>query len=230
MKISLLVFTLLLAVTNLMTQPGNQSPADAQAWNRYTVEKRDLSVTMPKVRVLTLSKKSVEREHRHQESLKASVDNVTYSVLTSENSKPRLGLEEFIKEQLIRGWDHSSARNVTVNGIPGKEYLSKDRSVVAQFFVTERSLYRFLTKGAPADDPRVKQFFSSIELGKELAGTRVKPEDGVVYYFQDEPDVYKGKDVDRRVEVLAKPEPVAVATKDGVPVSMWMQLEYRFPF
>lgn len=283
MRIPLLVFTLLLAVTNLMAQSGDQSTSDAQSWKRYTAEERDFSVMMPKVPVLTLSKNSVTREHRHQGSLKTSVDNVSYSVLSSENRKPLLGLEEFIKEQLIRGWDLNSERRVTVNGISGKEYLSKDRNIVAQFFVTEKSLYRFLTKGAPADDPRVKQFFSSIELGEKVTGTRVQPEDGVVYYFQDEPDVFKGTDVDRRVQVLAKPEPVAVAgppeasgskfsvilravfsydgnvtnitvikgapgeytqsaieaarkikfvpaTKDGVPVSMWMQLEYRFPF
>lgn len=56
MRISLVVLTSLLAVTSLSAQPGKQSTSDAQAWTRYTVEKGDFSVTMPKVPVLIFSK------------------------------------------------------------------------------------------------------------------------------------------------------------------------------
>lgn len=283
MRILALVFTLVLGITSVMAQSDNQTKSDPQSWATYTVEKRDFSVTMPVTPVLTLSHKTADGNRRPQQSLKASADAVTYSVLVSENPKPQKSLKDFIDAQIVRGWDRSSERSITTNGVEGREYISHDRQVVAQFFASDRGLYRFLTSGAPAEDPRVKQFFSSITFGEKLEGLKVKPQSGVVYYHEDELEVFKGKDVDSRVRVLAKPEPVAVpgppegrsgsgtvilravfsstgevvnitvvkgisggyteraieaarrikfvpATRDGKPVSMWMQLEYNFAF
>jgi len=290
-QILILAFTLMMAATTVMghvhtrDQIAESKQSELQSWKRYTVEGREFSVTLPTAPVLSASEKFLERPKRPQLELKleVSADALVYSVYVYENPQPLQSLEVFIvKQTAAKGWDKTTERSLTASGVAGKEYTSQNKHVIAQFFATGRRLYRFVTSGATAEDLRVKQFFSSIALGDEAEDNAVSANPGSIYYREDLQDVYKGKDVESKVRLIAKPEPtytpealkkkvrgtvilLAVfssegrvvnikvlsglphglteaaiqvareikfipATKDGKPVSSWIQLQYNFNF
>ena len=201
-KISLLLVVLMLAVATAVGQTS-----DAQAWQTYTVEERDFSVSMPTLPVLTINRTIFQGETRGEEILKASAGGILYRVDIFENRNGEQKLKEFIKDLTQTGWDLGTERSVTVNGVEGKEYLTQSKQTVAQFFSTKRHLYRFATSGAVATDPRVNQFFSSISFDKKTAGIKVKSDGKPLYYRDDLGEVFTGKNVERKVRLLSKPEP-----------------------
>jgi TonB family protein len=213
----ILMGVLLLAAAGSMGQEGTGN--ETQSWKRYTVENRAFSVTLPATPVLTISAVvdqglKVRLEHK----LEIYAFAVVYSAYVYENPKPRHSMKDFIDEHTRKGWDSNTQRNVTLNGVSGKEYVSQDKHVIAQFFSTEQRLYRFETTGAPAEDPRVRQFFSSIALGEKTEGVKIEAASGVVYYREKLQDVYKGKEVEGKARLITKPEPAytEAAQKNGI--------------
>jgi TonB family protein len=69
---------------------------------------------------------------------------------------------------------------------------------------TEKRLYRFAATGSLAENPGVKQFFSSIVLGKKTEGTKVGDGPGVPLEVDK---IYTGREVDTKARLVSKPEP-----------------------
>jgi TonB family protein len=87
-----------------------------------------------------------------------------------------------------------------------------------QFFATEGHLYRFVVVGAGADDPRVRQFFASIALGKKQKGLALSDGPDAPLRPNTAEAAYIGKEVDRKARLTAKPEPryTAGARKNAI--------------
>lgn len=122
-----------------------------------------------------------------------------------ENSKPRLTLEAFVKAQ-TRAYREQLTfeKDLTLDGIAGKAFRYNDGKGVIQFFANNSRLYEVRAYGAPVDDPRIATFFYYFSF---------KTQEGAIEVSQavqaatttDKP--YIGKDVDRKVRLLSKPEP-----------------------
>jgi TonB family protein len=138
----------------------------------------------------------------------AYADGVVYAVYVFDNPEPRDSLEAFISDHTERDrLNISTARPVKLGTVTGKEYSSQDQDIpaTARFFAVGDLLYKFTATGAPADDAGVNQFFSSITIGK-TQGIEVSDGPGLPF---DQPggDFLTGKQVDRKVRVIMKPEP-----------------------
>jgi len=174
-RILLVVCVLVVVLTSVAGQtafPAVFSVAQRkQTWRRYTVKDGDFSVSLPTMPVMI---SSIESERRFPKvgwgrHLRTSLlEDVTYGIDVFDNPN-RQSLDEFVAEYKAAARDNVMAeQNVAVNGVPGKQYLIRDVPALMQFFATERRRYRFTVRGADADNPAVKQFFSSIVLGKEM--------------------------------------------------------------
>ena len=259
--------------------------SDPLSWNRYTVKGEEFSVRLPTLPAMTTTKvfRSGDYKEQVQRLLETSFEGVHYNIQVLENPQPRQSLEQFIAEQkLSPEYDPASERSLTIDGFPGKEYSSLNRPspVIVQFFATEKRLYRFVVRGPGAEERVAKAFFSSIKLEDKPFGIEVSDGPGFPLESDSGNAIYRGKEVDVKPRILAKPEPSYTvkarddrtagtvilrvvfaktgrvenirvvqglpnglteqaieaakrikfipATKDGLPVSMWMQLEYNF--
>ena len=153
---------------------------------------------------------------RQQRMLGAYADGLAFTVLCFENSSPRESLDDFIEQEIFThsGWDRSSEQELTLNGFKGKQYLSPNKIPgTMQIFATHNHVYRFHAFGATTADPRVKHFFSTIELGAKNNGIEVKDGIGLPYKSdaatatQATENALTIKDVDRRPFIAMKPEP-----------------------
>ena len=151
------------------------SKSDPRSWVRYTVKGEEFSVTLPTVPAMLTNKVFQPRiqKQRRERKLRAAADGVIYTVEVFENAKPAQSLDDFIAEQNknIR-YEMAPERDLTISGVAAKEYSSRDktRATTVQFLATEKRLYRFSATGALAENPGVKQFFSSMVLGKNTKG------------------------------------------------------------
>jgi TonB family protein len=186
-------------------------------WQRYTASDEEFSVTLPTLPAMDTQDIFIYtlRTTRRERQIGAYADGVVYVIFTYENSKTRQSLESFVEERNARySTPVRAQRNLTVNGFAGKAF-ERETSIV-QYFATEKHLYVFGADGAPADDPRVVKFFSSLRLGKKTEGKEVSDGPGLPF----EPDgpstgiaptdpspVYPGKEVDKKVRLGMKPEP-----------------------
>jgi TonB family protein len=191
-----------------MAQPA-QEP-----WKRYTVKSEEFSVILPTLPAMNTRKPLVMRfsKERRERVLGAYADGLAFTISCFENPKRRESLEEFIEQEIFRrsGWDRSSEKNLKLDGFDGREYLSTNKVPgTMQVFATNNNIYHFQAFGATADDARVKQFFSSIALGKKNEGIEVTDGIGVPYDPDDEPpqQMFVVKDVDRKAVVVMRPEP-----------------------
>jgi len=215
-RVSLLLCTMVLVASAAPGQAGvrNSQPSnqpDPQFWQRYTVKGDDFSVTLPALPAMITTKTYNQRSQKElrQRVLTTSVGSVIFYINVFENSKPKQSLEEFIAEQNANSlYDLASEREVSINGVTGKEYSSRSKNppVTAQFFVTERRLYRFAAAGSSAEHSAIKQFFSSIALGKKTEGTEVSDGPGIPLDV-DVGTIYLAKEVDTRPRLISKPEP-----------------------
>ena len=212
-RILLLTCTLLLLAIDALAQPGTPPRSD---WQRYTASDEEFSVTLPTLPAMDTQDIFIFklRITRRERQLGAYADGVVYVIFAYENSKTRQSLESFIEERNARYSTPARAqRDVTVNGFAGKAF-ERETSVV-QYFETKEHLYVFGADGAPADDPRVKKFFSSLRLGKNDRGKEVsdgpglpyEPGGGQIGIAPTQPTVYTGKQVDSKVRLGMKPEP-----------------------
>jgi TonB family protein len=151
------------------------------------------------------------REYRTQRLLGSYADGVVYTILVLENPKPRESLENFLAKNGY-GLDLTTGRNVIRDGFAGKEFSSP--TYVSQFFATENRLYRFHAISVAENDPRVRQFLSSVSLNKK-EGLEVIDEPGEPFEVDQSPPseadappkIYTGKEVDKKARLGMKPEP-----------------------
>ena len=196
------------------TQPLVLS-APVQQWQRYTVKGEEFSVSLPALPAMTTQKFTNlnPRLNRVVRVLGSYGAGVAYAIHAFENPQDQ-SLDEFIeyikpRRSRLREW--KDATDISVNGFSGKQIALSERDVpgVVQFFRTKNHLYQFEAFGAFVGDPRMQEFFSSVVLGKNLDGLEVK--DGIGAQPDDSQSqsgpVIVGKDADRKVVVLTKPEP-----------------------
>lgn len=162
----------------------------------YTINDEEFAAEFPSrpaYSTSTVSGKDGKKRTKHILSL--SKDGVDYRTEVFENGGPVQSLEEFITESKLS--DAANARNLTVDGIAGKEYSSHTSKgiKVTQVFVTQDRVFRFTVTGPVSSSADIKKFFSSIELGQEASGTDVVS------------DPYTGKEVDVKARPIMKPEP-----------------------
>lgn len=203
-EIILLFCTLILISSAARGQTGDRS--DPLTWKRYTVKGEEFSVTLPNRPAVTTAVFSNVRlqKGRRQREVVAVANGVTYFIQVFENRKPRQSLDEFIAEENEKlEIDPTTERNLTINGVAGKEYSPRKKSprATVQFFATEKRLYRFFAMGA--DDAGVKQFFSSIVLGK-TDGIKISDGPGHPLEYDITGKIYIGKEVDVRARLLTK--------------------------
>ncbi len=184
----LLTCVLFAAVVAAVAQDSN--------WKRYTIGGEDVSVTLPQLPAIKTRNEFVQRLHAERvvRTFELAAADVFYRITIYENFNSRQSLEDFIDEETKnKGWDRTTERILSVDGFAGKEYISQNKHVIVQFFATEGRLYRFETSGATSDNAAVKQFFSSIVLGKKGEGIDLleRSETFVTPYVIE--DVYKGK-------------------------------------
>jgi TonB family protein len=182
---------------------------DPQSWQRYTVKGEEFSVTLPTVPAM-LTVKAFQphiQKKRKERRLTTRADGISYTVNVFENPKPVQSLEDFIAEhsKTTRS-DLTLERDLTIGGIAGKEYSSRNKAPVTmvQFFATEKRLYSFAATGPTVDNAAVKQFFSSIALGKKTEGIKVEEGAGVPLEYEK---IYVGREVDTKARLISKPEP-----------------------
>jgi len=205
-KLLLLICVTLLRATIVDAQTA------ASSWVHYTAKGEEFSVALPTLPAMTTTKVAVPRAGKQvqERSMKTWADGVLYSVYSLENPTPKQSLEDFIAEQTAKsGLDPASERRLSIGGFGGKEYVSHDKTkpTMQQFFATEGRLYRFVVIGAGADDPRVRQFFDSIALGKKQKAMAVSDGPGTPLGPNTAEAAYIGKEVDRKALLIAKPEP-----------------------
>jgi TonB family protein len=207
-RILLATAWLILVASAAIAQPANGP------WKRYTVKGEEFSVILPTLPAMTTRKPMVERfaTQRRERMLGAYADGVAFTISCFQNPGRRETLDQFIEQEIFThsGWDKSTELDLKVNGFEGKQYLSPNKVPgTMQIFVTNNNIYRFQAFGAPADDARVKQFFSSILLGKKMEGIEVSDGIGIAYDPDTEPqtNAFQGKDVDRKVVIVMKPDP-----------------------
>lgn len=218
-RILLLICTFILLPSHAMSQggigvgtgggigPGGVS-SDPQTWKRYTVKGEEFSVILP-IRPAMITVKTPEsvQKNRRQRQLLTTLAGIVYEVNIFDNSEPRQSLKDFIAEQTANStYDLTTERNLTVNGFAGKEYSSRDKVSTVQFFATEGRFFRFSANGTAADNLGVKQFFSSIRLGKDQDGIEVSEGSGHPFYVNGE-RIYTFRELDVKPRITEKPEP-----------------------
>lgn len=198
-------------------------------WKRYTVKGEAFSVTFPTHPAMDSSQEFVDRlgKLRRVRILGAYADGLVYAVSCSENTKPQELLEDFIEQEIFTHstFDRTSEKDLKRNGFSGKQYFAPDKVPgTVQLFSTGNAIYRFQVFGAPTDDARVQQYFSSVVLGKRTSGIEVSDGVGVPYESElktqtdESRAIFVGRLVDRKAVLVIKPEPAytEVARQKGI--------------
>jgi len=213
MKTKLSLLSCILLVLSVIANAQTATAPKPSQWLRYTVKGEEFSVTLPAdprmktsdVFIIRLKKSRMERV------LEAKVGNVVYRIYVYENPKPRQSLDEFIAEQTASSeLNLTFESNLTAGKFEGKQYASHDRGLPSteQFFATEGRFYRFVVRGATADNAGARQFFSSVMLGKKQEGIEVLEGWGTPESSGGiGPGLFLGKDVDTKARLISKPEP-----------------------
>jgi TonB family protein len=126
-------------------------------------------------------------------------------------------LEDFIEQEIFTHstFDRTSEKDLKRNGFSGKQYFAPDKVPgTVQIFATAAAIYRFQVFGAPAEDARVRRYFSSIVLGKRATGIEVSDGLGIPYESESKAKTEDnnaiplvGKQVDSKAVIVMKPEP-----------------------
>ena len=204
---------LVFALTALGQAPEPQvKQAELSTWKTYTVKDERVSARLPTHPALTTSSRYREllRQRLTDRMVGAYADGVVYGLYTYDNPKPRDSFEDFVARELD-GKDGSQGRNVTAGRFAGKEYSFTHNGLPATmwFFALEDRLYKFTAIGAPADDPGVKQFFSSIMFDKK---GEIEVSEGPGVLLPGLPGgtsdlLLTGKQVTAKARLVMKPEP-----------------------
>jgi TonB family protein len=211
-KLAQLIGLLLLAA-GVQAAQTSKTP-DPASWKRYTVKNEEFSVTLPTLPAMVTNKEfsaQLKKERRHR-LISTTVDGVTYSIESYENPNHQQSLQQLIAESVAYyGSKENGGRSLTNKGFPGREYLypKDDKLGTEQFFETEERLYRFATHGAGPEHPGVKQFFSSINLGKKQQGIQITDGSGepLETTTDSKEKVFTGGEVDKKVKLKTYPYP-----------------------
>jgi TonB family protein len=206
------VIICLLFLTDVNAQTPSQ--ADSSSWKKYSVRDEQFSIALPTLPAMHTSRLFFEptRKYRTQRLLGSYADGVVYTILILEDPNPRESLKDFIAKNGY-GLDLTTGRNVVRDGFAGKEFSSP--TYLYQFFATENRLYRFQATTVAENDPRVRQFVSSVSLNSK-EGLEVIDGPGEPFEAVDqsppsegsEPSKnYTGKEVDKKARLGMKPEP-----------------------
>jgi TonB family protein len=212
-----LLMCLAFSATLAMAQTEGASPAvqtrqaELQTWEKYTVDGERFSVSLPTVPAMTTRDTLIWelRKSRRERSIGAYADGAVYTIHVLENVQ-RKSLDDFIRDRnRYNRWDSSTETAVTINDIKGKQYSSSGKPVndTAQFFAAEGRLYEFSVVGNSPEDEGTKQFFSSIVIGKKTDGIKIRDGEGQPFSTPSCDETASGRDVDRKVRVVMKPEP-----------------------
>lgn len=208
---SLLLFLLLFVFVGSGQTQTSHAPDPAQ-WKRYTISGEEFSVTLPSLPAMASNKafSNVVDHWRLERVLTTSAAGASYSIYACENLKRPQSLADFIADQAAKfGLDMTSESNLKVSGFPGKQYTVRDgtKFVTEQFFATEGHLYRFIAISAGADNPGVRQFLSSIALGKNQDGIAVVDGPGDPLLPDGAGKTFRRKEVDKGARITNRPEP-----------------------
>ena len=199
------------------TNAAEQTPP--ASWQRYTVKGENFSITFPTHPAMTTNNRAEwGQKDQWERHLGAYADGVVYSVFSLEDGDPLQALKASIAEiEASARWDRATQRDLSLDGVSGKQYLATSPpGGVVQVFATKNRFYRFQAFGAKIEEARVKQFFSSLSLGKKLEGIEVSDGQGTPFKSTDQPassnpdtseKLLTGKEVDRKPILIMKPEP-----------------------
>ena len=215
-KILLLSCTLLLVAIDAFAQSGGTAPPPSE-WQRFRVRGEEFSIALPTVPAMTTTKtpiwSSISTE-RIERFLGVYADGVAYTIYSSDHD-PQQALKASLQgpNMPAQGWEPATEQVVNRDGVSGKQFTSSHAlGGVIQVFATKKHFYRIQAFGATAADPRVQHFFSSLTFGKKEGievsdgiGRPFEPVDGSVKIPAD--SVFTGKQVDRKIVLLQKPEP-----------------------
>lgn len=199
---------------------GQEKNPNSSSWKRYTVKGEEFSIELPTHPAMTTYKRyrwGIQKD-RTELQLGAYADGVIYSIYSIDDADAsavfRVSIEEITSNL---GWDRLSEQKVSVNGFTGNQYVSNHAlGGVVQVFATKKRVYRFNVFGATADDPRVKQFYSSLSLGTKVGGIKVSEGPGVPFKPTEQfasskidasEKVFRGKEVDKKALLVMKAEP-----------------------
>lgn len=200
------------------------NPADQTTWQKYTVKGEEFSIKFPTHPAMTTYKQSGwgYRKDQRERHLGAYADGVVYTVFSLEDGDPRQALKAAIEEIVSNSGIRSTEQDLSLNGFSGKQYFGPSPlGETLQVFATKNRFYRFRVFGAKAEDPRVKQFFSSISLGKKVEGIEVSDGQGIPFkpteqfassFLDTWGNVLTGKQVDRKAILVMRPEPAYTET------------------
>src|SRR5215203_1118466 len=188
--------------------------AQETTWKRYTVKGEEFSIELPTLPALTTKHdpKTETSNESWRRYFGVFADGIVYTIYSLEDGNPQKALKnsaQGIGTHLA--WDSDSKQELTRNGFKGKQVSSSHSlAATAQLFATKNRFYSFQAVGAPADDPRVQRFFSSLILGKNDEAIEVTDGDGIPEEppsNSDNAQNYTGKEVDRKALLVMKIEP-----------------------
>jgi len=190
--------------------------ARSASWQRYTVKGEDFSIKFPTLPAMTTYKQSGWgfQRNRWERHLGAYADGVVYTIFSLDDGDPSGALKAFNKNLVSSSAsDGTTEQYLSLNGFSGKQYFwSNPLEGTMQVFATKNRFYRVRAVGAKAADPRVKQFFSSLSLGKKGEGIEVSDGQGIPFDPTDQPDPtgrsLTGREVERKAILIMKPQPV----------------------
>ena len=216
MKRILILFCLLTVIAGAVV--AQEPPTDQTTWKRYTIKGEEFSVNLPTLPAMTTTRRLMKPEAREiwERRLGAYADGIVYTIYILDDGNPKKALKNAVGDVWSNsGWDRNSEQELTRDGFTGKQFVSPNANGgTVQVFATRNRYYRFQAFGAPANDPRVEQFFSSLLLGKDPEGIEVTDGQGILWKPPVEPASYSGvqnistgKTVDRKVILIMKLEP-----------------------
>jgi TonB family protein len=203
MSLKYLLFVCLIIAINFLPARAQSGP---ESWKLYTVPAQGFSIALPTLPAM--SDYPPTEYSRGHIMLGAYADGVVYAIEVYENERQNQSLADFIAEQTGQ-WkpDAAKQKEISVNGVAGREY-SSDWPSKHQFFRTRLWLYRFMVMGTTADDPRAQKFFSSISFSEKPTGIAVSEGPGTPYHAETGDTAFTGKEVEKKVRLGMKPEPM----------------------
>ncbi|HEX6718398.1 MAG TPA: energy transducer TonB [Pyrinomonadaceae bacterium] len=210
MKRSLVLPLLVVIASAGLSRSQENGVGPGPQWRRYTVKREEFSVTLPALPWMTRGNvlRKVDGKSLLERQLKLYFDGVYYSIEAFENVEPRQSLEQFIDEVgLSSDYDPATKRRLSIDGFAGIEYLASNdiSSGMVQFLATEQHLYRFVASAPSARAAAVKEFFSSIKLGKNPEGIEVSEPPATQVQSYTAETIYV--EVDVKVRIQTKPQP-----------------------
>jgi len=203
MSLRLPLFICLIVVFSFLPARAQSGP---DSWKLYNVPGHDLSIALPTLPAMSdYPPTDTSRGHI---MLGAYADGVVYAIEVYENKRQNQSLADFIAEQTAQmKLDAATQKQISVNGVAGRE-LSFDWPGKYLFVATRLQLYRFMVMGMTADDPRSQRFFSSITFAEKPEGLAVSEGPGTAYQADTDDTPFGGKEVERKIRLGMKPEPL----------------------